>query len=340
MANVLAYSPKEFQLLVAQQDDFGTITPNSGTYYAIDVDSVGSPSLNPNQVLEPRTGSRVLQATDFFQDVKTSIKEISFSGTATTNVLDLLLANITTTADLNGVYTFGAEDAAQSLGVGTTGAAAGSLLSFVYKSAFGTDADLAFKDCVITSLTLNGDLGTEGGRIKFSATAQTGSVVHDLTSAAFTADQSFSAAENYLMSAWATPASRKVYGIGSVIVNSFSCNLENPATFTGVNASGYEVVSRAGEFSATLDTSIKYDATTCGLMQSLNNQTENGSTAAQISQLNDSDTITNGAFGIQMNKTFLTNVAFNEGDIMMLDVSVKAVGQGTGSSAAIVSIGC
>ena len=29
-----------------------------------------------------------------------------------------------------------------------------------------------------------------------------------------------------------------------------------------------------------------------------------------------------------MPKTFLTNVAFNEGDVMMLDLSMKAVGSG------------
>ena len=55
------------------QDDWGTINPDSSgspanPWIAVDVDSVGSPSLNLNQTLDPRTGSRVLQATDFFQD--------------------------------------------------------------------------------------------------------------------------------------------------------------------------------------------------------------------------------------------------------------------------------
>ena len=90
-----AYSPKEFQVLIAEQDAFGTIEASGGNaYHALDVDSVGSPSLNPVQALDVRNGSRVLQATDFFQDVKTSVKEISVSGTATTNALDMLLENI------------------------------------------------------------------------------------------------------------------------------------------------------------------------------------------------------------------------------------------------------
>ena len=63
-----AYTPKEFQLCIAEQDVFGTITASGGNaYHAIDVDSVGSPSLNPIQTLDVRAGSRVVQVTNFFQ---------------------------------------------------------------------------------------------------------------------------------------------------------------------------------------------------------------------------------------------------------------------------------
>ena len=95
--NNKAYSSKEFQFLIAEQDDFGTLEPHgsSNSYVSIDVDSVGSPSLNINQTLDVRTGSRVLQATDFFQDNKNKVMEFSVSGTATTEALDLILGNIT-----------------------------------------------------------------------------------------------------------------------------------------------------------------------------------------------------------------------------------------------------
>ena len=78
--NTAAFSPKQFQVLIAEQDAFGTIEGAGGNaYHALDVDSVGMPSLNPTQVLEPRTGARALQKEDFFQDVKASVKEISVS---------------------------------------------------------------------------------------------------------------------------------------------------------------------------------------------------------------------------------------------------------------------
>ena len=84
--NASAYSPKQFSFLIAEQDDFGVFNAESGgastNWTAVDVDSIGSPSLNVNQVLDPRNGSRVLQATDFFQDNKAKVMEMSVSGTA------------------------------------------------------------------------------------------------------------------------------------------------------------------------------------------------------------------------------------------------------------------
>ncbi len=330
-----ANSPKEFQFLIAEQDAFGTFE-TTNNMHALDVDSVGTPSLNPTQVLDVRNGSRVLQKEDFFQDVKASVKELSVSGTATTNALDLLLENITGEAEgsAGSIYSFASNQATTNVGVGSTGQA-GTLLSIVITSA-GNDADLAFKDCVCTSLTLNADTGTEGGRIKFSATFQTGSAVEDLTDAATTVDTTFAASENYFMTNFSA-GYRKIYGVDDLIMSSFSMTMENPAVFTGVTSTGYEVISRAGEFSVTLDATVKYDGHTRGSFERFNNQTQEGSTAAQPTLLNHQSALAADNFGISIPKTVLTNVAFNEADVMMLDLSVKGVGDG---SNALVEVSC
>ena len=336
-----AYSPKEFQVLIAEQDAFGTIEASGGNaYHAIDVDSIASPSLNPTQALDVRAGSRVLQTTDFFQDVKSSVKEIAVSGTATTAVLDMLLENIMSEAEgaASGVYTFTSTQAVQQIGTGD-GSLVGTALSLVIKSAFETDADLSFKDCVVTSLTLNGDTGTEGGRVKFSATFQTGSTVEDLTDAATTVDTPFTAAsENYLMSSWADPVYRQVAGVNNLLISSFSLTLDNPASFHGLTTAGYELCARAGEFSATLDVTTKYDNLTEDMFQVLNNQSTGASQGA--TKLNHQSALADAAFGISLPASILTNVAFNEGDVMMLDLSVKALGAGIGSSTALVEVAC
>lgn len=339
--STVAYSPKEFQVLIAEQDAFGTLEASGGNaYHAIDVDSIGSPSLNPVQGLDVRAGSRVLQATDFFHNNDAAVKEISVSGTATTNVLDMLLENLMGEAEgsASGVYSFLSSASAQSVGTGAS-SQAGTLLSVVIKSAFETNADLSFKDCVVTNLTLSADSGTEGGRVKFSTTFQTGSNVADLTDAVTAVDTPFTAAsENYLISSWTDPDYRKVVDVNGLLLSSFSLNLDNPATFHGVTTAGYEVVTRAGEFSATLDTTVKYDDKTEDMFQLLNNQTTGASEGATL--LNDDGSLTDAAFGISMPASVLTNVAFNEGDIMMLDLSVKAVGSGVASSTALVEVAC
>ena len=336
-----AYSPKEFQFLIAEQDAFGTIEASGGNaYHALDVDSIGSPSLNPTQALDVRAGSRVLQATDFFQDVKSSVKEISVSGTATTNALDMLLENIMGEAEgsASGVYSFLSNASSQSVGT-TDSSQAGTLLSVVIRSGFGTNADLSFKDCVVTSLSLSGDAGTEGGRVKFSATFQTGSTVEDLTDAQTAVDTAFTAAsENYLMSSWTDPDYRKIVGVNGLLLSSFSLNLDNPATFHGVTTAGHELVARAGEFSATLDVTTKYDDKTEDMFEVFNNQSTGVSKGVTL--LNNDAYLSDSSFGISMPASILTNVAFNEGDIMMLDISVKALGSGVGSSTALVEVAC
>jgi len=336
-----AYSPKEFQFLIAEQDAFGTIEASGGNaYHALDVDSIGSPSLNPTQALDVRAGSRVLQATDFFQDVKTSVKELSVSGTATTNALDMLLENIMGEAEgsASGVYSFLSNRAVQQIGTGDS-SLVGTALSIVIKSAFGTNADLSFKDCVVTSLTLNGDTGTEGGRIKFSATFQTGSTVEDLTDAATTVDTAFTAAsENYLMSTWTDPDYRKVVGVDSLLISAFSLALDNPATFHGATTNGYELCARAGEFAATLDVTTKYDDKTEDMFEVFNGQATGASKGVTL--LNNDATLSDTIFGINMPASVLTSVGFNEGDVMMLDLSVKAVGSGVASSTALVEVAC
>ena len=51
-------------------------------------------------------------------------------------------------------------------------------------------------------------------------------------------------------------------------------------------------------------------------------------------------TPSDGEFEFKLAGSVITSVAFSEGDMMALDVSVKAVGSGTGSSTALFEIAC
>tara|TARA_R100001594_G_scaffold1545_1_gene6715 strand:- start:9163 stop:10182 length:1020 start_codon:yes stop_codon:yes gene_type:complete len=333
-----AYSPKQFKFLIAEQDDWGTLNENSGgspdnAYLAVDVDSVGSPSLNLNQSLENRSGSRVLQATDFFQDKLTKVMEFSVSGTATTEVLDVLLGNITEGDTVP--YGIAANSAAQNLTSASSSQTANQILSIIYSSPT-SNKDLAFKDCFCTSLSLNGDSGTEGGRIKFSATFKTGSLPADLTSSTISVDTAITAA-NYYMSAW-DANDRIIAGHSNVLVNNFTLSIENDVVFSGATATGYESAARVGEVSATADFSIKYDGNTDTMFENFHDQVTGASEGATLMATDTAPS--DGEFEFKFANSVITSLSLSDGDLMMLDVSVKALGAGIGSSDLFFEVSC
>lgn len=332
-----SYSSSAFKIAIAEQDVFGTITAAGGNlYHALDVDSISSPSLNLNQTMDVRSGSRVLQTTDFFHTKVGAIAEISVSGTATTAALDMLLENMMSEAEgsASGVYSFLSDASAQSVGSGDS-SQAGTLLSIAMISPI-SNMDLGFKDCVVTALSLSGDAGTEGGRIKFSATFKTGSAV-DATQATTVGavDTAFTAAtENYTMNSWVA-GYRQLVGVPDLVMSSFSLSLSNDANFLGLVSTGFETISRAGEFSATLDATIKYDDKCQAFFENFKDQETGASEGATL--LNHQAALADANFGISIPASVITNVAFNEQAMMMMDVSIKATG---GGSTALVEVAC
>lgn len=90
--------------------------------------------------------------------------EISVSGTATTEVCDILLGNITQGDTVP--YLITSAGAVQNMTSATVNQTANQLLSIVYKSPASGHA-LGFKDCFCTALSFNGDAGTEGVELNF-----------------------------------------------------------------------------------------------------------------------------------------------------------------------------
>ena len=335
--NTSAYSPKQFSFLIAMQDDWGTINPDSSgspdnPWLAVDVDSIGSPSLNLNQTLDPRTGSRVLQATDFFQDKLNKVIELSVSGTATTEVLDVLLGNITQGDTVP--YLITSAGAVQNLSSATVNQTANQILSIAYKSPASGHA-IGLKDCFCTAISFNGDAGTEGGRIKFSATFKTGSA--PILNQADIAIDTAITSNNYYMSGWDAD-DRIIAGHANMLVNSFTLNIENDVTFAGLTATGFESASRVSEVSATADFNVKYDDNTDVMFENFHDQATGASEGAPLMATD--ATPSNGEFEFKLAGSVITSVAFSEGDMMSLDVSVKAVGSGIGSSTALFEIAC
>ena len=108
----------------------------------------------------------------------------------------------------------------------------------------------------------------------------------------------------------------------SKLLNSFTTTIDYPAVFTGISSTGYQQVARSAKCSVTHDCQVKYDSETKGFVNSFDEQT------AAMAE-NTFIIANNGKFGVDTANGVLTNVAYSEGDIMMLDVSIKAVDDGT-----------
>jgi hypothetical protein len=329
--SAIAFSPKEYSCWIKAETAAGTSVLGT-SMYQLDVDSVGYPSLNVTQALDAKTGSRTLKDADFFQDNTLRVTELSLSGTMHEDVAhQLLLQNICNdySANPHVSYTYRPPNIQYENGDGAalSNTTAGDTLTLVIAGADETAAgtgnvqvsntrNLVFAGCIVTNFSITGDAGTEGGRIKFSATLQTGKkpTLNDGTACGGTYyaqndTKSFNSSSEHL-----------VAGL-EVVMNNFTVTLDNPASFYGNYASGFEGVTRGAEFAVTFDTQVKYDSVTKDLVHTFDTQT--AATAADLFQFTNDN-----AFGVDIDNGVLTNVAYSEGDIMMLDISGKATNDG------------
>jgi hypothetical protein len=216
----------------------------------------------------------------------------------------------------------------------TSNQTANQLLSVAYKSPASGHA-IGLKDVFCTAISFNGDAGTEGGRIKFSATFKTGSA--PIMNQADVAIDTAISSNNYYMSAWDAD-DRIIAGHSNVLVNSFNLNIENDVVFAGPCSTGYESASRVGEISATADFNVKYDDNTDVLFQNFTDQVTGASEGATLMATD--TTPSDGEFEFKFASSVITDVSLSEGDMMMVDVAVKAVGAGIGDSTALFEVSC
>ena len=326
MANVAhAFSPKEWTcFVISDATSAGSTGIHATNMHQLDVDSVSYPSLNVTQALDVRSGvGATLKDEDFFQDRTMRVVELSLSGTLHDDVGHrLLIANIcgaAQTDDANQTIASGHKIVGQRYGDAITNDAS-SLTVVIQPSDVTNQRGMEFFGCVVTNFSITADVGTEGGRYKWSATIQTGKIP-DLDSQVAI---NVAGSNNYANTTDTTLASAsgvKMYNVDAVL-NNFTTTIDYPAVFSGISATGYEVVSRAAECSVTHDCQVKYDGNTKDMISNFD-----GQTAAMAE--NTFIIVNDGKFGIDTANGVLTNVALSEGDIMMLDVSIKAVDDGT-----------
>ena len=318
--NAKVFSPKEWKIGVLSDATNAGATAIGSTLLQLDVDSIGFPTLNVNQSLDVRSGTgRTFKDEDFFQDNVMRVSEISLSGTLHNDAAhEQLLRNITNnTSTQNGIIDSNHTGTEQKYGDAVTNDC--SSLTVVFQPSDVTNQQgMEFFGCVVTNFVISADMNTEGGRYKWSATLQTGKKP-DLAS---TAEPTITAYANTDMPKLSSASDIQVMD-KEVVLNSFSLTIEHPAVFVGQSTTGYAIVGRGVECSVTADAQIKYDGNTKGMINEFDTQTGSNSSTSAFQIVNDN------SFGILTKKAVYTNCALSEGDMMMLDVSVKAVDNGS-----------
>ena len=313
-----AFSPKEWRVAIVSDATNAGATGIGSTMNQLDVDSVGFPTLNVNQKLDVRSGvGRTLKDEDFFQDNEMRVVEIALAGTLHVDTGHKLLAqNICNDVSGDASVASGFSPAEQLYGSAVANSAS-SLTLVMQPSDVSNQQGMEFFGCVVTSFAISAEAGTDGGQYKWSATLQTGKKP-DLNS---TATPTITAYANNDIPELSASSGHKVFA-QDVILSSFTSTVESPAVFTGVASDGYQAVGRGAEIAVTSDAQVKYDGNTKGFINSFDTQ------SSALS--GDMFVITNNnAFGVNMQNGVLTNVALAEGDLMMLDCSMKAVDDGT-----------
>ena len=179
--------------------------------------------------------------------------------------------------------------------------------------------------CLCTNFSITADSTDVGGMYKWSATISTG-VSPSLNNTAVEAGTAFG---NDTITSMSTLSAKKVWGL-SPIVSSFGLTIDSPAVYSGVSSTGYECFGRGAETSITANATVKYDSVTRPIIHQFNTLTggstgNNGAESLKMTQTTATD------YSIDFKSSILTDVTFNEGDVMMLDVSMKGVGLGTGN---------
>jgi hypothetical protein len=325
-----AFSPKQFQLAIQGEAAIGTADVD-GNMNLVNIDSISMPSLNLTQVFDVRSGSggRVADVDDILIDEKGVTKEITFSGVFDQTIAPVLLNNIcggaTVSSDLITIpYNYQPDE----LQTGASGDATKTLTLAIVNPKTSVDngsnyvnRSMIFAGCVITSLSITGDMSNESGRLKFSATARTGYLSNfteadPSVAAAFTAyGTSF-----YSLATLSGGVKRTIAGAADSVIQSFSLNIENPTEFVGQSTNGNPdaIVRAIPEISVTLDATVKYDSNSASYFEAQKANTD------VISNLANDATIGSAtSFGFIGSYGRITSVAYNEANAMMLDVSTK-----------------
>lgn len=327
--NVVAHQPNDFGVGIVLEAAVGTAVDNTAQLFT---DSVSMPSFSPDQDLSVKSGKFVADEAEIYSSMKNTPSEITVSGLLNDTVLGLLEGIFHTAAGSN-VITVADSYTAPNLYHGLSTAAATRTYTVKLISpelldqptgATTADSCIELTGCCPTALSISGDAGSDGGRLKYSLTMKTGySPVFSHAPNTVTAPTTdgFQTIHDLTF--------RTIAGVASPVMQSFSVNIENPVDYIGwdpANNRPYTISRSVPEGPiVTMSSTVKLDYDTRGLLAKFMNN------SAQTGLINNLGNHTDQAaaktadtnWAMHCTKAIITGMSLNEQAAMMYDVEQK-----------------
>jgi len=264
MAIGAVYSGQEWRAAIKAETTLGT--RNVATMQLINLDFIFDPTEGGNRVADVRSGvGNTVKGVDYHRDIKMAVKEFVIGGIADQTVLPMLISNVVTTA-------VGSSPASYDLAFNYTAPALTNGATFSDNTATFTiawippDADkiIIYGGCVVTNLVFRADHLTDGGRVHFEATFQTGYVVLDGQSA----PSSMTAYPSTFYFIYDMTTTTEIGNNNEVVMNGFDMNISNPTMPKGRQGSNGDPELIARGLPAPLvraNFNVLYDDNTAGL---------------------------------------------------------------------------
>jgi len=351
-------SGKQFAVYVAADATVGAegiSASNGANAYRLDTEGITLPTFSPNQEFEMRSGAgRVAEFGSIFSSSKRTMTEVSLSGRITMQDLPILMENILCQEASTNLFAVTAASASQTFGFAdgdSVGATVFSKSLSLYFAAPDASDSYVLPGCVCTSLTLDADIGTAGGRYNYSATFQTQCVPAKgaITISSAKELSTTLGSESAYLSEQSTKDLNIMAAGGAdftsinPIINTFSLSIENPSQFLGANGANAEpdVYARAvPELSITISGSLKYDDETDSMIEAFRDSGNNSyiqlvlNNRAITSNLETLGSIALAAhaeqeFGLIVPQAKLTSCEVSSDDTAMINFEAKVLDPGS-----------
>ena len=282
-ASTNVYSSKDYRVGIAQETAMGTANTTQAQFYELDITE--SPQLDWGGVIRESVkrsnAKRVKDYRDVYVATAGGSYTVSISGVLTDTTADLLfygcmqdLVSEGGSSPFTKTFEWDADTTQPDFG-----GDAGKYFTMLLASPAAQES-VQLKSCVIQSLTVSGDPGSNGGRLSYTAVFYTG-YAPTYNSTATTSSWVAPATDYYVFQSAAT---KSVAG-NDIVAGSFSFTWENGAVRVGYDSSGNPETYAMGlgdGYVFTGEVAAKYDANTKDLVDTWLTNPTAGSAEHQV----------------------------------------------------------